>query len=150
MPADLLDPFSPSPRLPNGLSPRVGDYRLIGCWQGRLEGAPFVFEEYFSTQIGAGVAVAYDGKLVGHLMAGTGPPAVVRFTGEWVCWGQQAGAYYDAVNLQTGQRVPDREAQRVCPPAPRAPGLYYPPKHVLGLGNAKYRFPAESLPTASK
>ena len=124
---DLRNPFSagPPPTSP-------ADYRLVGCWQGTLEGNTFVLAEYFSSELGGGIAVQYRGALVAHLMTGTSAPVVVRFTGEYVCIAEKAGAYFQAVNLRTGSRMDDEAAQRGCPPTE------WPPAYVLGLGERHY------------
>lgn len=124
---DLRNPFSagPPPASP-------ADYRLVGCWQGTLEGNTFVLAEYFSSELGGGIAVEYRGALVAHLMTGTSAPVVVRFTGENVCIAEKAGAYFEAVNLRTGSRMDDEAAQRACPPTE------WPPAYVLGLGDRHY------------
>lgn len=108
------------------------DYKLVGCWQGTLEGKTFILEEYFSSELGGGIAVRYGGALVAHQMTGTGAPAIVRFTGENVCIAEKAGAYFEAINLRTGSPMEDEAAQRVCPPTE------WPPAYVLGLGDRRY------------
>ena len=124
---DLRNPFSagPPPTSP-------ADYRLVGCWQGTLEGNTFVLAEYFSSELGGGIAVRYRGALVAHLTTGTSAPVVVRFTGEYVCIAEKAGAYFEAVNLRTGSRMDDEAAQRACPPTE------WPPAYVLGLRERHY------------
>ena len=124
---DVRNPFSAGP-------PRTSpaDYRLVGCWHGTLEGSTFVLAEYFSSRLGGGIAVQYRGALVAHRMTGTSAPVVVRFTGEYVCTAEKAGAYFAAINLRTGSRMDDEAAQRVCPPKE------WPPAYVLGLGDLRY------------
>lgn len=124
---DLRNPFSagPPPTSP-------ADFRLVGCWHGTLEGNTFVLAEYFSSQLGGGIAVQYRGALVAHPMTGTSAPVVVRFTGEYVCIAEKAGAYFEAINLRTGGRMDDEAAQRVCP------STEWPPAYVLGLGDRRY------------
>jgi hypothetical protein len=124
---DLRSPFSAGPS-----STSLADYKLVGCWQGTLEGKTFILEEFFSSELGGGIAVQYGGALVAHQMTGAGPPAIVRFTGEHVCIAEKAGAYFAAMSLRTGSRMDDEAAQRVCPPT------QWPPAYVLGLGGRHY------------
>jgi hypothetical protein len=128
LPPDLRNPFSPGPP-----STYPADYKLVGCWQGTLEGKTFVLEEYFSTELGGGIAVQFGGALVAHQMTGTSAPAIVRLTGEYVCIVEKAGAYFEAINLRTGSQMDDEAAQRVCPPT------QWPPTYVLGLADRRYR-----------
>jgi hypothetical protein len=125
--SDLRNPFNAGPS-----STSVADYQLVGCWQGTLEGKTFILEEFLSSELGGGIAVQYGGVLVAHQMTGTGPPAIVRFTGEYVCIAEKAGAYFEAISLRTGSRMDDEVAQRVCPPA------QWPPAYVLGLSDRHY------------
>jgi len=127
LPPDLRNPFSAGPP-----STSPVDYKLVGCWQGTLEGKIFVLEEYFSTELGGGIAVQYGGALVAHQMTGTSAPAVVWFTGDYVCIAEKAGAYFEAIILRTGSRMDDEAAQRVCPPT------QWPTTYVLGLGDQRY------------
>lgn len=114
-------------------SPRTAaDYSRIGCWTGRLAGKPFGIGEYFSPHAGGGVVVEYGGAIVGRIATGSGVPTIVRFTADYVCTAERAGAYFVAVNLRTGARMADGEAQRTCPPAT------WPPRYVLGLGARQY------------
>jgi hypothetical protein len=124
---DLRNPFNRGPS-----STSIADYKLLGCWQGTLEGKTFILEEFFSSELGGGIAVQYGGALVAHQMTGTGPPAIVRFTGEYVCIAEKAGAYLEAISLPTGSRMDDEAAQRVCPATP------WPPAYVLGLSDRHY------------
>jgi hypothetical protein len=124
---DLRNPFNRGPS-----STSIADYKLLGCWQGTLEGKTFILEEFFSGKLGGGIAVQYTGALVAHQMTGTGPPAIVRFTGEYVCIAEKAGAYFEAMSLRTGSRMDDEAAQKVCPPA------HWPPAYVLGLSDRHY------------
>jgi hypothetical protein len=124
---DLRNPFNRGPS-----STSIADYKLVGCWQGTLEGKTFILEEFFSSELGGGIAVQYGGALVAHQMTGTGPPAIVRFTGEYVCIAEKAGAYFEAISLPTGSRMDDEAAQRVCPATP------WPPAYVLGLSDRHY------------
>lgn len=94
----------------------VRDYELAGCWTGKLEGKNFVLTEYFSPYAGGGLAIQYDGHLVGRVASGSGKPSIIRFTGQFVCDMENAGAHYVAVNLMTGAVMEDRKAQKVCPP----------------------------------
>ncbi len=140
--AAMIEPTSSCPNiLPQGMSNpftlgtqsvTASDYLLVGCWQGTLEGKRFLLNEYFSSALGGGIAIQYGHVLVAHLMAGSGAPVIVRFTQEYVCNAEQGGAYFEAVNLRTGVRMDDEEAQRVCPP------LEWPPPYVLGLGVKRY------------
>ena len=143
--AGTAEPIKPMSSCPHILSPDLTipfsagspsayseDYKLVGCWQGTLEGNSFLLAEYFSNELGGGIAVQYSGALVAHLMTGTSAPAVFRFTGEYVCIAEKAGAYFEAINLRTGSRMDDEAAQRVCPPT------RWPPAYVLGLGDRHY------------
>jgi len=121
---DFRNPFKAGPS-----STSIADYKLVGCWQGTLEGNTFILEEFFSNELGGGIAVQYGGALVAHQMTGTGPPAIVRFTGEYVCIAEKAGAYFEAISLRSGSRMDDEAAQRVCPATP------WPPPYVLGLSD---------------
>jgi len=124
---ELRNPFNAGPS-----STSIADYQLVGCWQGTLEGKTFVLEEFFSSELGGGIAVQYGGALVAHQMTGTGPPAIVRFTGQYVCIAEKAGAYFEAISLRPGSRMDDEAAKRVCPPT------QCPPAYVLGLSDRHY------------
>lgn len=143
--AGTAEAIAPASSCPQILSPGLGnpvgagqpplsppDYGLVGCWQGALEGNTFILAEYFSSERGGGIAVQYRGAPVAQLMTGTSAPVVVRFTGEYVCIAEKAGAYFEAINLRTGSRMDDQAAQRVCPPKE------WPPPYVLGLGDRHY------------
>ncbi len=128
VPLGLNHPFTPA-----GRKLTVRDYAVVSCWAGTLAGKKFLLGTYFSSTAAGGAAVRYAGKLVAHLMVGSGPPAIVRFTGEDVCFAEQAGAYFSAVNIQTGARMDEKRAQDVCPPP------VWPPAYVLGLNHRRYR-----------
>src|SRR5207249_11321481 len=51
---DLRNPFNAGPS-----STSIADYKLLGCWQGTLEGKPFILEEFFSGELGGGSAGRY-------------------------------------------------------------------------------------------
>jgi len=140
LPSGLAAPFGPSTQ-----SLTAASYQIQGCWAGMLAGAPFTIDLYFSAYGGGGVAVRYGGQLVARVLAGTGPPVVVRFTGESVCWMEQAGTFYGAVDIKTGVVLPDKEAQFVCPPPPGSP------PRVLGLQGVRSPLPVtpSALPAAS-
>jgi len=125
LPDDIQNPFMP---LTKPLT--AGDYELVGCWAGQLEGKRFVLAEYFSPYAGGGLAIKYDGRVVGRLASGSGKPTIVRFVGHFACDMEQAGAHYLAVNLMTGAVMDDRRAQEICPPQ----GM---PRYVLGLRNRR-------------
>lgn len=116
LPGNLVAPFGPN-------TPTSGHYRIAGCWEGQLAGTPFTIDLYFSSCCGGGVAVRSGGRLTAHVLAGAGPPGVVRFTGEDACWVEQAGAFYGAVNIRTGAVMPEDEARRVCPPPPNSAAI---------------------------
>ncbi len=123
----MINPFTSGSQ-----SATVADYRLVGCWEGTLEGKRFILDEYFSPDLGGGIAIEYGGAVVARLMTGSGAPTVVRFTGEYVCDAEKAGAYFEAVNLRTGARMDDEQAQKTCLPPE------WPPQYVLGLGTHHY------------
>jgi hypothetical protein len=127
LPDNMRNPFTSGTQ-----SVTVADYQLVGCWRGTLAGKKFIIDEYFSPQAGGGIAVEYGGIVVARLLTGTGAPTIVRFTGTYACDAEQAGAYFQAVNLQTGVRMDDKQAQIVCAPPE------WPPKYVLGLGTHRY------------
>lgn len=137
LPGDLAGPFGPN-------TPPPGHYRIDGCWEGQLAGTPFTIDLYFSSCCGGGVAVRFGGRLTAHVLAGAGPPAIVRFTGGDACWVEQAGAVYGAVNIRTGAVMPEAEARRVCPPPPNSAS-------VAGLlpGNSRATTPAAGGPPPS-
>lgn len=124
---DLRNPFNAGPS-----SASIADYNVMGCWRGTLKGKTFIIAEFFSSELGGGIAVQYGGALVAHQVTGAGPPAIVRFTGEYICIGEKAGAYFEAISLRTGSRMDDEAAQRVCPPT------QWPPAYVLGLADRHY------------
>lgn len=129
LPAGMRAPFGPNTR-----TLTAADYSLFGCWEGTLSDAPFVLGLYFSHRYGGGVAVRYNHLLVANVLAGSGPPEIVRFTGQEACWVEQAGAIYGAADIQTGRVLSHRAAQRLCPPP------VYPPPSVLGLAPRAYPF----------
>jgi hypothetical protein len=125
LPGTLFNPFTSRGRVPV-------EYSRTGCWTGRLARRIFWIGEYFSPQAGGGLVVEYGGAIVGRVITGSGVPTIVRFTGDYVCTAERAGAYFVAVNLQTGARMQDEQAQRTCPPPT------WPPRYVLGLA---HRYP---------
>jgi hypothetical protein len=127
LPDNVLNPFTSAGRVT-----AVTDHQLVGCWVGSLDGKSFILSEFFSQQAGGGLAVEYGGAVVARFISGSGAPTIVRFTGNYVCDAEKAGAYFQAVNLQTGARIDDEEAQKVCPPPE------WPPKYVMGLGSHRY------------
>ncbi|GEM_PF-3428434 len=131
LPEGMAAPFGP-----NAGAFTVADYQIHGCWEGALAGRPFVLDLYGSRLGGGGMAARYGGRLVAHALVGSGPPAVIRFTGADVCWVENAGARYGAVDLETGLVLPDGDARSICPPQS------YPPAYVLGLGSVRYSFAA--------
>jgi hypothetical protein len=130
LPEKMSDPFNRGSE-----TVTAADYQLVGCWRGALAGKTFVLDEYFSPHFGGGIALRYGADLVAHLPTGSGAPAIVRFSGEYVCSAQKAGAYFDAVNIRTGSRMHDDTAQQICPPP------VWPPSYVLGLRTR--RFPVD-------
>lgn len=126
VPSGLAHPFSPA-----GDHLTIKNYQAVDCWDGILAGKKFQLGTYFSPSVGAGLAIRYNGKLVAHLQAGSGAPAVVRFSGNDVCVAEKAGAYFVAANVQTGKQMDERRAQDFCSPA------LWPPSHVLGLGRER-------------
>jgi len=128
--------LAPHMRGPFGTMARpvtFADYQLVGCWVGMLTGKAFVYDEYVSHQYGAGIGVSYDGHVVAHVNAGAGgAPLVVHFMGTVACWSEQAGAWFFALNLQTGATMPTRLALQTCPPP------HWPPRSVLGLRGQRY------------
>jgi hypothetical protein len=127
LPEGMNSPFTPGP----GPATRA-DYQVVGCWRGILGGKSFVVDEYFSRDLGGGIAVQYGGTLVAHLPTGSGAPAIVRFSGDYVCNARRAGAYFEAVNVRTGSRMDDETARKTCPPPT------WPPAYVLGLGAQRH------------
>lgn len=122
VPARMAHPFTPA-----GGRLTVKNYQIVECWGGKLAGKSFRLATYFSPTVGAGLAIWYSGALRAHLQAGSGPPRIVRFTGNDVCIAEKAGAYFEAANIRTGARMDERHAQDICPPDA------WPPAHVLGL-----------------
>lgn len=128
--------LSPSMRNPFGVMVHVttvAAYQLVGCWLGTLRGKPFIYDEFASHRYGGGLAVAYNGHVVAHVLAGGGgPPVVVRFIGDLACWSEQAGAYFFAINLITGVVLQMPQAGHLCAPP------HWPPTYVLGLRGYHY------------
>jgi hypothetical protein len=137
---NLLPPAMPHPFMPADHTLTARDYTAVECWVGTLAGKRFRFGAYFSPGGGGGLAIRYAGTLVAHLQVGSGPPTIVRFTGNDVCIAEKAGAYFEAVDLRTGSHMDDDLAQDVCPPPT------WPPAHVLGLGHKQYpiKWPGQS------
>ena len=96
--------------------PKLSLFTLTGCWIGTLKGSPFTIAEYWSGQIGGGVLVQYGRHSPFAMQLGAGAPSVQRFTGESVCWYEQAGAYYQGLNIMTETPMPEATAMSVCPP----------------------------------
>jgi len=130
VPHSLRNPFSNGSNTTTSTI-TVADYRLVGCWVGTLAAKPFVYDEFASSR-GGGLAVAYGGTLVAHVVAGGGPPVVVRFTGTSACWNEQAGAYYFEIDLETGRVQSGPHIQRTCAPP------HWPPQYVVGLVGRHY------------
>ena len=92
---------------------RLSQFRISGCWIGTLKAHAFTIAEYFSGELGGGVLVEYAGR-VHQMQLGAGVPSVSRFSGEDVCWSEQVGAYYEAMDLVTGDALPEQTAQGLC------------------------------------
>jgi hypothetical protein len=90
-------------------------------------GKKFVLGEFYSEHEGGMVAVSLEGEYLGSLVTGSGRPTIVGFSGTCTCDAEHAGAYYQALDLTTGERVDDDTALNVCPPAK------WPPKYVFGI-----------------
>lgn len=126
LPPDLTHPFAPGPVVTT-----PANYQLVGCWHGSLDGKNFTVDEYFSSELGGGIAVKYGDAWVARQMT-RGAPVLVRFTGEYICDAEKAGAYFRAINVRTGTPMDQEQAQKVCPPS------RWPPSYVLGLGAHHY------------
>jgi len=121
----------------------LNDYLLIACWVGTLKGEPFFIDVYLSSSHGGGgIGVQHGKSFVGWLET-PGPPRIFRFTGEYLCDAEHAGAYYKAINVRNGERMDDQKAQDICPVHP-SDHLGDTESYVLGL-NQKYSNPPYEL-----
>lgn len=109
----LLPSSTSSPFVAGHPEIRLSQFRISGCWIGTLKAHAFTIAEYFSGELGGGVLVEYEGR-VHQMQVGTGVPSISRFSGEDVCWSEQAGAYYQGMDLVTGDAPPEQTAQGLC------------------------------------